>query len=140
MGVAKSALEGLVRYLALELGEQRVRVNAISPGAIPTLSGMGEVIAFIRDREALARQRGDLYRSAIGKLDLDASSYPDEVDLAKTMWQHTQDSFMSRCLIKDSVTKEDVAACALFLGSRYSRKITGQVIHVDCGLSSALVL
>ena len=38
MGVAKSALEASVRYLASELGPKGVRVNAISAGPIKTLS------------------------------------------------------------------------------------------------------
>lgn len=38
MGVAKAALEASVRYLAFSLGEQGVRVNAISAGPLRTLS------------------------------------------------------------------------------------------------------
>jgi len=41
MGVAKAALESSVRYLAADLGEQGVRVNAISAGPIRTLAGAG---------------------------------------------------------------------------------------------------
>ncbi len=40
MGVAKAALEACTRYLALELGESGIRVNAISAGPIKTLSSM----------------------------------------------------------------------------------------------------
>ncbi len=39
MGVAKSALEASVRYLANDLGPQGVRVNAISAGPVRTLAG-----------------------------------------------------------------------------------------------------
>jgi len=39
MGVAKSALEASVRYLAADLGPQGVRVNAISAGPVRTLAG-----------------------------------------------------------------------------------------------------
>ena len=38
MGVAKAALEASVRYLAAELGEKNIRVNAISAGPIKTAS------------------------------------------------------------------------------------------------------
>jgi enoyl-[acyl-carrier protein] reductase I len=38
MGVAKASLEACVRYLAGELGENKVRVNAISAGPIKTAS------------------------------------------------------------------------------------------------------
>ena len=41
MGVAKAALEASVRYLAENLGEQNIRVNAISAGPIKTLSAKG---------------------------------------------------------------------------------------------------
>ena len=40
MGVAKSALESTVRYLAAELGEAGIRVNALSAGPCRTLSSM----------------------------------------------------------------------------------------------------
>lgn len=39
MGVAKAALESSVRYMAEDLGEQGVRVNAISAGPMRTLAG-----------------------------------------------------------------------------------------------------
>ncbi len=41
MGVAKAALEASVRYLAVDFGSSRVRVNAISAGPIRTLAGAG---------------------------------------------------------------------------------------------------
>jgi enoyl-[acyl-carrier protein] reductase I len=41
MGVAKAALEASVRYLAVDLGGQSIRVNAISAGPIKTLAASG---------------------------------------------------------------------------------------------------
>jgi enoyl-[acyl-carrier protein] reductase I len=41
MGVAKAALEASVRYLAVDLGGQNIRVNAISAGPIRTLASSG---------------------------------------------------------------------------------------------------
>jgi len=41
MGVAKAALEASVRYLAVDLGGQNIRVNAISAGPIKTLAAHG---------------------------------------------------------------------------------------------------
>ena len=41
MGVAKAALEASVRYLAADLGEKDIRVNAISAGPIRTLAAAG---------------------------------------------------------------------------------------------------
>jgi enoyl-[acyl-carrier protein] reductase I len=41
MGVAKAALECIVRYLAYDLGPKNIRVNAISAGPIKTLASRG---------------------------------------------------------------------------------------------------
>jgi enoyl-[acyl-carrier protein] reductase I len=41
MGVAKAALEASVRYMATDLGEAGIRVNAISAGPIRTLAASG---------------------------------------------------------------------------------------------------
>ena len=41
MGSAKAALEANVRYLAMELGKAKIRVNAVSAGPIRTLSASG---------------------------------------------------------------------------------------------------
>lgn len=50
MGVAKAALEASVRYLAADLGADRIRVNAISAGPIKTLaaSGIGDFRYILR--------------------------------------------------------------------------------------------
>jgi enoyl-[acyl-carrier protein] reductase I len=47
MGVAKAALETSVKYLSVDLGDQNVRVNAISAGPMRTLAGAA--IANARD-------------------------------------------------------------------------------------------
>ncbi|MEA2595436.1 MAG: enoyl-[acyl-carrier protein] reductase [Thermomicrobiales bacterium] len=41
MGVAKASLEATVRYLAADLGEQRIRVNALSAGPIKSAAARG---------------------------------------------------------------------------------------------------
>jgi enoyl-[acyl-carrier protein] reductase I len=41
MGVAKAALEASVRYLAADMGDRKIRVNAISAGPIKTLAASG---------------------------------------------------------------------------------------------------
>jgi len=53
MGVAKAALECSVRYLAADLGDQAIRVNAISAGPIKTLaaSGIGDFRQILRWNE-----------------------------------------------------------------------------------------
>jgi enoyl-[acyl-carrier protein] reductase I len=60
MGVAKAALEATVRYLANDLGKQKVRVNAISAGPIKTLAargipGLGEMLSSHAERAPLKR-------------------------------------------------------------------------------------
>jgi enoyl-[acyl-carrier protein] reductase I len=53
MGVAKAALEASVRYLAADVGEKGIRVNAISAGPIKTLaaSGIGDFRYILRWNE-----------------------------------------------------------------------------------------
>ena len=60
MGVAKAALEASVRYLAADLGQNGVRVNAISAGPIKTLaasgiSGFKTILKTIEDKAPLHR-------------------------------------------------------------------------------------
>jgi len=60
MGVAKAALEATVRYLALELGEKAIRVNAISAGPIRTLAATGisnfsEIFGIMESRSPMHR-------------------------------------------------------------------------------------
>lgn len=54
MGVAKASLEAATRYLASELGEKRIRVNAISAGPVKTASTRA-VKGFSRILHAQAR-------------------------------------------------------------------------------------
>ena len=60
MAVAKAALECTVRYLASDLGKQKIRVNAISAGPLKTLaargiSGLGEMMKSHAERSPLGR-------------------------------------------------------------------------------------
>ena len=41
MGVAKASLEACVRYLAVDLGKESIRVNAICAGPVRTLAASG---------------------------------------------------------------------------------------------------
>jgi enoyl-[acyl-carrier protein] reductase I len=68
MGVAKAALESATRYLANDLGQQGVRVNAISPGPMKTLAGaaIGGARATYRHTEANAPLRANATLEAIG--------------------------------------------------------------------------
>ena len=60
MGVAKAALESSVRYLAAELGERGIRVNAVSAGPIKTLAASG--ISNFKEKLSIAEQRSPLKR------------------------------------------------------------------------------
>jgi enoyl-[acyl-carrier protein] reductase I len=60
MGVAKSALESSVRYLAADMGPKNIRVNAISAGPIKTLASSGiagfkKMLGFCAERSPLGR-------------------------------------------------------------------------------------
>ena len=60
MGVAKAALEASVRYLAVDFGTARIRVNAISSGPIRTLAGAG--IGDARAMFAFQQRHSPLHR------------------------------------------------------------------------------
>ena len=69
MGVVKAALESSVRYLASDLGEFNIRINAVSAGPIKTLasSGVGEfskVLEFEKNRSPLKR---NISKEEVGK-------------------------------------------------------------------------
>jgi enoyl-[acyl-carrier protein] reductase I len=60
MGVAKATLDASVRYLAWDLGEKNVRVNAISAGPVRTLAARS--IAGFPTMEAIVEERAPLHR------------------------------------------------------------------------------
>jgi enoyl-[acyl-carrier protein] reductase I len=60
MGVAKSALDSSVKYLAWDLGQKNVRVNAISAGPVRTLAARS--IAGFPTMEAIVEERAPLHR------------------------------------------------------------------------------
>ncbi|GAA0586301.1 enoyl-ACP reductase FabI [Caenispirillum bisanense] len=69
MGVAKAALEASVRYLAVDLGVDGIRVNAISAGPIKTLaaSGIGDFRQILRWNELNAPLRRNVTLEDVGK-------------------------------------------------------------------------
>ena len=60
MGVAKSALDSSVKYLAWDLGLKNIRVNAISAGPVRTLAARS--IAGFPTMEAIVEERSPLHR------------------------------------------------------------------------------
>ena len=68
MGVAKAALESTVLYLANDLGPQKIRVNAISPGPMRTLAGaaIGGARKTFRTTEQNAPLRSNASLESVG--------------------------------------------------------------------------
>ena len=68
MGVAKAALEASVRYLAADLGPQKIRVNAISAGPIKTLaaSGIGDFRYILKWNELNSPLRRNVTTEDVG--------------------------------------------------------------------------
>ena len=61
MGTAKAALENEVKQLASDLGDQNIRVNAISAGPLDTLSS--RAISHYRDMKRIHGERSPLKRN-----------------------------------------------------------------------------
>jgi enoyl-[acyl-carrier protein] reductase I len=72
MGVAKAALEASVRYLAVDLGGQNIRVNAISAGPIKTLaaSGIGDFRHILRWNEINSPLKKNVTQVEVGNMAL----------------------------------------------------------------------
>ncbi len=68
MGVAKAALEASVKYLAMDLGRENIRVNAISAGPIKTLaaSGIGDFRYILKWNEYNAPMRRNVTIDDVG--------------------------------------------------------------------------
>jgi len=60
MGVAKATLDASVRYLAWDLGQKSIRVNAVSAGPVRTLAARS--IAGFPTMEAIVEERAPLHR------------------------------------------------------------------------------
>jgi len=60
MGVAKATLDSSVKYLAWDLGQKNVRVNAVSAGPVRTLAARS--IAGFPTMEAIVEERAPLHR------------------------------------------------------------------------------
>lgn len=105
---AKAAVIHLTRCAAVELGEQGVRVNSISPGPIPTgifAKGAGWDPT---DADQAAELLEPVFRRALAA------------------WQPIRRVGMT----------EDVAAAALWLAGDHSTFVTGQNLAVDGGISA----
>jgi enoyl-[acyl-carrier protein] reductase I len=94
MGVAKAALEASVRYLSVDLGQKKIRINAVSAGPVKTLAASG--MSGFRDL-----------------LSQTASISP----------------------MQENIDINDVGNMAVYLASDMSKRVTGQTMYVDAGLS-----
>ena len=68
MGVAKAALEASVRYMAADLGDSGIRVNAVSAGPIKTLaaSGIGDFRYILKWNQYNAPMRRNVALEEVG--------------------------------------------------------------------------
>ncbi|MGD2000626.1 MAG: enoyl-ACP reductase FabI [Desulfobacterales bacterium] len=94
MGPVKAALEAVCRYLAYELGPQKIRVHAISPGPLKTRAASG-----LKDFDLMLNDAVE--RSPVGEL----------VDIM------------------------DVGFACAYLATPYGRRLTGNTLYVDGGIS-----
>jgi enoyl-[acyl-carrier protein] reductase I len=94
MGPVKAALEAVCRYLAYELGPQKIRVHAISPGPLKTRAASG-----LKDFDLMLNDAVE--RSPVGEL----------VDIM------------------------DVGIACAYLATPYGRRLTGNTLYVDGGIS-----
>lgn len=69
MGIAKASLEACVKYLALDLGQDNIRVNAISAGPIRTLSakGVGNFNSILKEIEQRSPLQRNVDQEEVGK-------------------------------------------------------------------------
>ena len=77
MGLAKAALETSVKYLAVDMGEKNIRVNAISAGPIKTLaaSGIGDFRFILKWNELNAPLKRNVNQDDVGNSALYLLSY-----------------------------------------------------------------
>jgi enoyl-[acyl-carrier protein] reductase I len=72
MGVAKAALEASVKYLAVDLGNKNIRVNALSAGPVKTLaaSGIGDFRYILQWNQYNAPLKRNVTQEEVGKAGL----------------------------------------------------------------------
>ncbi|MEM6622175.1 MAG: SDR family oxidoreductase [Pseudomonadota bacterium] len=101
-GIAKAAVIHMTRLAAMELGEDGVRVNAISPGVIAT----------------------GIFAKAMGL----------DPDKAETMVEKIKEALPDMQAIPRAGITDDIANCAVYLGSDEAGFVNGEDIVIDGGL------
>jgi enoyl-[acyl-carrier protein] reductase I len=94
MGPVKAALESACRYLAYELGPQKIRVHPISPGPLKTRAASG-----LKDFDLMLNEA--VQKAPVGEL----------VDIM------------------------DVGFAVAYLATDYARRMTGDTVYIDGGVS-----
>ena len=68
MGICKAALDATVRYMAFDMGPQKVRVNAVSAGPVATLAGTGAgVKPMLKMYELVAPMGENISQTEVGQ-------------------------------------------------------------------------
>lgn len=98
---AKSGVEGLTRGLAIELGDRRIRCNAVAPGYVHSEQGLDLIRTWTDDPEGWVNDLLTRFQTI-----------PDQVEPVDCGW------------------------AVVFLLSDFSRRITGQVLRVDAGMTT----
>jgi enoyl-[acyl-carrier protein] reductase I len=86
MALAKASLESAVRYLAFELGQKNIRVNAISAGPIKTLAARG--VGALGDMLKSHAERSPLHRN-VDQLEVGGTALYLASDLASAVTGET---------------------------------------------------
>jgi NAD(P)-dependent dehydrogenase (short-subunit alcohol dehydrogenase family) len=110
--MCKAGLNGMTREMAFTFGPDRIRINVVAPGYITPRRDPAEITASLKP-EAV----DEFWRDW-------ASLYP------------VYDAFTQP--LRRSCHAEDVANAVVFLASDMSRCITGEVLHVDGGIHTAM--
>jgi enoyl-[acyl-carrier protein] reductase I len=97
MGVAKAALEASVRYLANDLGQRKIRVNAISAGPMNTLAarGVSGLTEMLKHYEARAPLRRNVELEELGATGLFLASDGSAAMTGQTLYVDSGFSVMA---------------------------------------------
>ena len=110
---SKGGIIGCTRALAADLAAAKIRVNAISPGAI-----------YIR-------------KSMEGEIEKEAGA-ENMAEFMELFGDKVRDNFRYFQPLEQVGETEDIAHCALFLASEEAKFITGQNITVDGGMTTLM--